>query len=109
MMRTMIRVDYRPPVHPTPPGTGAQSLAVTSMDPAGRERPGWAGSGWLAGAAGDRGPGPLAVGRDRDAPVVAVAVGRGDHHVLARPGGADVPGGVDHRRGHEVHCHGPAA
>src|SRR5581483_707766 len=63
----------------------------------------------LAGATGDRRPGPLAVGRDRDSPVVAVAVGFGDHHVLARPGGADVPGGIHDRGGHEVHRHRPVA
>src|SRR5690606_2948312 len=58
-------------------------------------------------AAGDRRPGPVAVVLDGDAPVVAVAVGRGGQHLGARPGGADVPGGDDLRGGRDVHRHGP--
>src|SRR5580693_3277816 len=62
----------------------------------------------LAATTGDRGPGPCPVGGDREAPVVAAAVGRGCHDVLAWVGGVDVPGRVDHRRRDHVHRHGPA-
>src|SRR3954453_11887583 len=63
----------------------------------------------LTGAAGQGRPRLLAIGRYREAPVIAAAVGLGDHYVLAGPGGTDVPGRGDHGGGDHVHRHGPGA
>src|SRR4051812_8387101 len=62
-----------------------------------------------AATAGDRGPGPGAVGLQGDAERVAAAVGLG-HHLLRRgPRGTGVPGAEDLLRGRHVHRDGPVA
>src|SRR5690606_24663995 len=82
-------------------------LAGVARRPPEPPRHSWGYPAGLVGAAGHRGPRPVAVVHDRHAPVVAVAVRPGNQGLGVRVAGVDVPGGDDPRRPRNVHGHGP--